>query len=73
MSKNNISATFTLSKEKVEWPKIKREEKSKIVAIQDNQELKQNSQNIKSEKAENSVKDNNTFETVAQEKDPLLE
>ena len=71
MSKNNISATFTLSKEKVEWPEIKREEANKIVLMQDKQESKQNPQNIKPEEAEN-LKDN-TVETMAEEKDPLLE
>lgn len=71
MSKNNISATFTLSKEKVEWPEIKREEKNKIVALQDKQESKQNSQSVKSKDAENLVKDNTVIQT--EEKDPLLE
>lgn len=71
MSKNNISATFTLSKEKVEWPEIKREEKNKIVAMQDKQEIKQNSQNVKSKDTENLVKDNTAIQ--AEEKDPLLE
>jgi hypothetical protein len=53
MTKNNISATFTLSTENVEWPTIKAEEKNDLVAMQPKQESKPQTQNIKSENAEN--------------------
>jgi hypothetical protein len=53
MTKNNISATFTLSTENVEWPTIKTEEKNDLVAMQPKQESKPQTQNIKSENAEN--------------------
>jgi hypothetical protein len=52
MTKNNISATFTLSTENVEWPTIKAEEKNDLVAMQPKQESKPQTQNIKSENAE---------------------
>jgi hypothetical protein len=34
MAKNNISATFTLSTENVQWPEIKHEEKNNFIAMQ---------------------------------------
>jgi hypothetical protein len=34
MAKNNISATFTLSTDEVQWPEIKNEEKDNSVIIQ---------------------------------------
>lgn len=34
MAKNNISATFTLSSEKVDWPKIQQSESQKFIAMQ---------------------------------------
>ena len=71
MTKNNISATFTLSTENVEWPTIKAEEKNDLVAMQPKQESKPQTQNIKSENAENWSKDNTV--KVVEEKDPLLE
>ena len=71
MTKNNISATFTLSTENVEWPTIKAEEKNDLVAMQPKQESKPQTQNIKSENAENWSKDNTV--KVIEEKDPLLE
>ena len=45
MAKNNISATFTLSTEDVQWPEIKREEPTNLVAVQTNEENKQTVQN----------------------------
>ena len=71
MTKNNISATFTLSTENVEWPTIKAEEKNDLVAMQPKQESKPQTQNIKTENAENWSKDNTV--KVVEEKDPLLE
>jgi hypothetical protein len=49
MAKNNISATFTLSTEDVQWPEIKREEKNDLVAVQTKQEISPQVQNLKSE------------------------
>jgi hypothetical protein len=34
MVKNNISATFTLSTDDVQWPEIKHEEKNDLIAMQ---------------------------------------
>ena len=82
MEKNNISATFTLSTDKVERPEIKREESNKLVAMQTKHEDKQPTQNLKSENVENSINnkveksennaDNKTIEKEVK-KDPLLE
>ena len=72
MAKNNISATFTLSTDDVQWPTIKKEEKSDLIAMQTGQEYKQPSQdNIKSDENENIVNEN--VVVVPEEKDPLLE
>ncbi len=70
MTKNNISATFTLSTEDVQWPTIKTEEKNDFVAMQTKQESKPQPQNIKSEEIEKPTKDN---VQIPEEKDPLLE
>ena len=72
MAKNNISATFTLSTEDVQWPEIKREEKNNLVAVQTKQEISPQVQNLKSEWAEK-VKSKETTVDVVAEKDPLLE
>lgn len=72
MAKNNISATFTLSTEDVQWPEIKREEKNDLVAVQTKQEISPQVQNLKSEWAEK-VKSKETTVDVVAEKDPLLE
>jgi hypothetical protein len=45
MAKNNISATFTLSTEDVQWPEIKREESTNLIAMQPKEENKQIIQN----------------------------
>ena len=45
MAKNNISATFTLSTEDVQWPEIKREEPTNLIAMQPKEENKQIIQN----------------------------
>ena len=72
MAKNNISATFTLSTDDVQWPTIKKEEKNDLIAMQTEQEHKQPSQdNIKSDESENIVNENVVI--VPEEKDPLLE
>ena len=72
MAKNNISATFTLSTEKVEWPTIKNEEKNNLIAMQTNQEAKQFTENnVKSEEKEQVIDENIVM--VPEEKDPLLE
>ena len=72
MAKNNISATFTLSTEDVQWPTIRKEEKNDLIAIQTEQEHKQPSQdNIKSDENENNVNENVVI--AKEEKDPLLE
>ena len=70
MAKNNISATFTLSREEVEWPEIKRDEPTNLVAIQTKQESKEPIQNAKPEPKETSVKEE---VKSTQNKDPLLE
>ena len=72
MAKNNISVTFTLSTEDVQWPEIKREEKNDLVAVQTKQESSPQVQNLKSEWAEK-VKSKETTVDVVAEKDPLLE
>ena len=72
MEKNNISATFTLSTEKVERPEIRREKDNNFVAVQTKQELKQDLKNVKSEGSE-MLEKNNIVETLEEEKDPLLE
>lgn len=71
MAKNNISATFTLSTEKVEWPEIKHEDANKLVAMQTKQENKQSTQVTKTE--ENKVKIDENVVVTQEEKDPLLE
>lgn len=71
MAKNNISATFTLSTEDVQWPTINREDENSLVVVWN----KQQTQSVKSGDIENITKDNvteNTPEKV-EEKDPLLE
>jgi alpha-amylase/alpha-mannosidase (GH57 family) len=45
MAKNNISATFTLSTEDVQWPEIKRDEPNNLVAMETKEENKQVVQN----------------------------
>jgi len=71
MTKNNISATFTLSTENVQWPEIKREEPTNFVAIQTKEENKQLVQNTWTEITKE-VQNVNMPEN-ATEKDPLLE
>lgn len=71
MAKNNISATFSLSTEDVQWPEIKREEPTNLVAIQTKEESKQTVQNVPSESADKPQNDKVTKNVV--EKDPLLE
>jgi len=70
MAKNNISATFTLSTDDVQWPEIKREEPTNLVAIQ-TREDKKNPQNELSESIDKTQ--NNKVEEKVTEKDPLLE
>ena len=72
MAKNNISATFTLSTENVQWPEIKHEEKNNFIAMQqwwENKKIQEN--NTKSGKVETLV--NEKLPEVSEEKDPLLE
>jgi hypothetical protein len=72
MVKNNISATFSLSTENVQWPEIKHEEKNNLVAIQAAPEHKSTSQvNTKTEEKEDIVEEQVT--TISEERDPLLE
>jgi len=72
MAKNNISATFTLSTENVQWPEIKHEEKNNLIAMQTWLENKKSLENnVKSGKAENSIDE--SVAVMPQEKDPLLE
>ena len=71
MAKNNISATFTLSTEDVQWPEIKREEPTNLVVMQTKEENKQAVQSTWFEtvkQVQNDVAVENTTE-----KDPLLE
>ena len=70
MAKNNISATFTLSTDDVQWPEIKREEPTNLVAIQ-TREDKKKPQNELSESIDKTQ--NNKVEEKVTEKDPLLE
>jgi hypothetical protein len=72
MAKNNISATFTLSTENIEWPTIKTEQQNDLIAMevsQENKKLPEN--NTKSEKVENIVSEDVVATT--EEKDPLLD
>ena len=72
MAKNNISATFTLSTENVQWPEIKQDEKDNLVITQTWWENKISSENnIKSGNIENSIDEKVVI--VSEEKDPLLE
>ena len=71
MEKNNISVTFTLSTENVEWPEIKDEETSKLVIMQTKSESNQKTQNVKSEETTDQI--NETVAVSTEEKDPLLE
>ena len=71
MAKNNISATFTLSTEKVEWPEVKREDTNKLVATQTKQENTQSTQTIKMEESKTSINENTVV--TQEEKDPLLD
>jgi len=75
MAKNNISATFTLSTEDVQWPTIKSEDQNNLIAMQNESSNKQPVQNVKSGDIEIVIKDN-TIDNISQdieEKDPLLE
>jgi len=75
MTKNNISVTFTLSTEKIDWPRVKAEEKEGLIAMQVEQENPQITQNVKPESIENKV-DGNKDENIIvaqEEKDPILE
>ena len=72
MAKNNISATFTLSAEDIQWPTIKKEENNNLVAMQTEPEHKQSSQDtVKLQNNENIINENVII--VTEEKDPLLE
>ena len=72
MAKNNISATFTLSTENVEWPEIKHGEKNNLITMQTAPEYKLSSQvNIETEEKEDIVEEQ--VATIPEEKDPLLE
>jgi len=69
MAKNNISATFTLSSEKVDWPKIQQSESQKFIAMQ--------TTSGKDEKNNSSSADKNVQDTTVVQPDevidPLLE
>jgi hypothetical protein len=75
MTKNNISVTFTLSTEKIDWPRVKTEEKEDLIAMQTEHENLQITQNVKSESIENKVNDNKDENIIVtqEEKDPILE
>ena len=72
MAKNNISATFTLSTENIEWPTIKTEQQNDLIAMEVSQENKNIPENnTKSEKAENIISEDVVI--TAEDKDPLLD
>ena len=72
MAKNNISATFTLSTDDVQWPEIKYEKKNDLIAMQTWWESKQSPQaTAKSDKVENTVEENKV--QAPEEVDPLFE
>lgn len=72
MAKNNISATFTLSIDDVQWPTIQKEEKDNLIAMQTEKEHKKPSkEDVKSEWNEKSIDEG--VAVVSEEKDPLLE
>jgi hypothetical protein len=73
MAKNNISATFTLSTEDVEWPTIKSENQNNLIAMQSEPSNKQSIQNVKSGDVEIMIKDNTDDNPHIVEEDPLLE
>lgn len=69
MAKNNISATFTLSSEKVEWPKIQQNEFEKFIAMQKNSDKNTQNTPAVSGESQQSNPEPQTKEIV----DPLLE
>ncbi len=72
MAKNNISATFTLSTDNVQWPEIKYEKKNDLIAMQTWWEPKQLPQTTeKLDKIENTVDEN--IAQAPEEVDPLFE
>lgn len=66
MAKNNISATFTLSNDDVQWPSIQKEGPEKVVAIQQPKHGDIKSETITWEQV-------NNISELYNEKDPLLE
>lgn len=74
MAKNNISATFTLSTEDVQWPEIKREEPTNLLAKETKEENKQTVQNVSSESVDKPQNaQNDKIDERVTKKDPLLE
>jgi len=73
MAKNNISATFTLSTEKVEWPEIKNANTNKLVAMQAEQESGQPIQGIKIEENQTLTSAEEDIAIIPEDKDLLLE
>jgi hypothetical protein len=74
MAKNNISATFTLSVDNVEWPEIKREQKNNVEVVETDVESNNNhlvQENKKSEEERTAINEN--VEETLNEKDLLLE
>ena len=72
MSKNNISATFSLSTDDIQWPTIKNEEKNDSILTQTGWENKTSPEkDIKSNNVGNPTDEK--IDTIPEEKDPLLE
>ena len=70
MAKNNISATFTLSSEKVDWPKIQKTETGNLIAMQTSSD--QNIQNNQAE-VEESLQLTSELQHEEIDNNPLLE
>ncbi len=73
LAKNNISATFTLSTENVEWPTIKSEQQNNLIAIE---MIQQSNNSSNSDINYNKTGSTNTEHVdliVTEEKDPLLD
>ena len=71
MVENNISATFTLSTDDVQWPTIKKEEKNNLIAMETNQNKEPTYDNLKSEENWEIIEENTNI--ILEEKDPILE
>jgi hypothetical protein len=73
LAKNNISATFTLSTENVEWPTIKSEQQNNLIAIEMIQQSNNSSNSNINYNKTGSTNTEHVDLIVTEEKDPLLD